>query len=97
MVIGIVLSIRLRRQWLSRAVSGRDVGEAEDEGGEMRAVKCSGIDEGGGGEGKTHLKTSTLALAHQDTYLECLKYSLSHTQPSAFPPPPPPPPRKSGQ
>ncbi|XP_063879939.1 putative neural-cadherin 2 isoform X2 [Scylla paramamosain] len=93
-VIGIVISIRLRRHWLGRAVGGRHVEEMEDEGGEMRVVKCSGTDEGGGGEGKTHLETSSLALAHQDTYLECLKYSLSHTQPSSLPPPPPPPPRK---
>ncbi|MPC21297.1 Neural-cadherin [Portunus trituberculatus] len=91
MVIGIVISIRLRRHWLNRDVGSRHVEDMEDEGGEMRAVKCSGTDEGGGGEGKTHLETSSLALAHQDTYLECLKYSLSHAQPSTLPPPPPPP------
>lgn len=90
-VLGIVISIRLRRQWLNRAVGGSHVGEVGHEAREMRAVKCSGADEGGGGEGKTHLKVSS--PAHQDTYLECIKYSysLEHSQSSPLPPPPPPP------
>lgn len=86
-VVGIVASIRLRRHWATRAVRGSGVTGVDDETGEVR-VKFGRADEGGGGEGKAHL-SSPLSPQH-DTYITCLKFSLSHIHPTHLPAPPPP-------
>ncbi|KAK4289685.1 hypothetical protein Pmani_037361 [Petrolisthes manimaculis] len=90
-VLGVFLSVRLRRQLLGRALSGRqvrDVGGEEEVAMTVKVAGCTDEGGGGGGGGKS--------TARHDTFLECIKYNLQ--QPPLSPPPsPPPPPRKKGQ
>ncbi|XP_042242201.1 neural-cadherin-like isoform X1 [Homarus americanus] len=79
-VLGVVFSIRLHRQWLSRALAGRqvsDVGDAGGVGGEegtIIAVKGGRMEEGSG----TRLKDDP----DNDSFLQCLKFNLEHAHPS---------------
>ncbi|XP_069945504.1 putative neural-cadherin 2 isoform X2 [Cherax quadricarinatus] len=72
-VLGVVFSIRLHRQWQGRALAARQVGRVggeEEEEGTIIAVK-GGIDDSAG----TRLKDD----GDHDTFLDCLKYNLQPT------------------